>query len=149
MNDAERELIRRVDTYLQLCEKRDLQQAASYLAPGAELVFPGGVHFSELSEMVADAAGRYRWIRKHRTAYVVGQRAADGRPVVISTGTLEGEGLDGTTFTGIRYSDMFVFDGQLIAEQNVFNDLSDNVAARFVAERVAATLRRGDAMTDG
>lgn len=143
MNDEERELMSRADTYLRLCEQRELQQATTYLAPDAELVFPGDVHFRALPDMVADAAGRYRWVRKHRTTYVVGRRAADGRLVVISTGTLDGEGLDGTPFSGVRYSDMFVFDGQLIAEQYVFNDLSETGAAPGLSERATAASSPG------
>lgn len=137
MNDEERELMERADTYLLLCEQRKLDEASEYLAPDAQLVFPGDAHFRSLTEMVADAATRYRWVRKHRTTYVVGQRAGDACPVVISTGTLDGEGLDGTTFTGVRYSDMFVFKHNLIAEQYVFNDLSETGASPRLVERAS------------
>ena len=137
VNDEERKLMTRADTYLLLCEQRKLDEASKYLAPDAELVFPGDVHFCSLPEMVADAATRYQWVRKHRTTYVVGRRAGDGLPVVISTGTLDGEGLDGTTFAGVRYSDMFVFNGDLIAEQYVFNDLSETGASPRLVERAS------------
>ncbi len=123
------ELAAKADRYLQLCEERKLDEAAVFLAPGAKLTFPGPAHFNSLPEMVADAAGRYREVRKHRSTFVVGNRVSDGKPVAISMGTLDGTMLDGTEFTGVRYSDMFVFDDGLIAEQYVFNDLADAGAA--------------------
>lgn len=39
-------------------------------------------------------------------------------------GTLEGENLAGVSFDGVRYIDVFVFEGDRIVEQQVCNDLS-------------------------
>lgn len=128
MNDNLSGIAAKADKYLELCEERKLAEASEYLAPGAVLTFPGPAHFTNLEELVADAAHRYIEVRKHRTTFVVGQRVSDGKPVVISTGTLDGTRLDGVEFEGVRYSDMFVFDGDLIAEQYVFNDLAESGA---------------------
>lgn len=125
MSDNYSELAEKADRYLQLCEERRLEEASTFLADDAVLTFPGPARFTSLPEMVADAAQRYREVRKHRTTYVTGNRVADGLPVVISTGTLDGTSLDGHEFEGVRYSDMFVFKDGLIAEQYVFNDLAD------------------------
>jgi len=112
-----------VDTYLQLCEDRDLEAAGRYLSPDVRLEFPGGEVFGSLAEMVAASGGTYRWVRKRRTRFAVGE--VDGEVTVTSTGTLYGEALDGRPFEGIRYVDFFVVgaDG-LIREQLVWNDLA-------------------------
>lgn len=111
-----------VDTYLQLCEDRDLEAAARYLSPDVRLEFPGGEEFRSLAELVAASGGKYRWVRKRRTRFAVGE--IDGQTTVTSIGTLYGEALDGTPFEGIRYVDFFVVDADgLIVEQLVWNDL--------------------------
>lgn len=112
-----------VDQYLQLCEDRQVAAAAKYLADGARLEFPGGALYRSLEELV-EAPKAYRWVRKNRDRYVVGQES--GRTVVTSMGRLYGERLDGSPFEGIRYVDVFVFDGDHIAEQIVWNDLSEH-----------------------
>lgn len=97
--------MRSYDAYLQLCEDRDLDSAARYLAPNARLQFPGNVVYEPLSDLVADSSGRYRWLRKHRERYLIGQEA-DGRSTVTSIGTLHGEDPDGAPFHGVRYVDV-------------------------------------------
>lgn len=135
MTDDLQELVKKADTYLQLCEERRLDEAAVYLAPGAVLTFPGPVQFTSLPDMVADAAKRYREVRKARTTFVAGHRVSDGSPVVTSMGTLDGTALDGTGFEKVRYSDMFVFKDGLIAEQYVFNDLSETGSSPRLPDR--------------
>jgi hypothetical protein len=132
-----------VDTYLRLCEERRLDEAGRYLAAGARLTFPSGTGFAALEEMVADAAQRYRQVRKHRDEFVVGRRASDDATVCISTGTLDGTTLWGTSFTGVRYLDMFVIrDGQ-IHEQYVWNDLSECDVAPTSGQRRSTGSRAG------
>ncbi|MFG1717194.1 hypothetical protein ACGFII_01045 [Micromonospora chalcea] len=111
-----------IDSYLQLCEDRRLDEAGAFLAPQARLVFPGGREYSSLREMAAASTGTYRWVRKHRDRYLVGDD--DGRVTVTSLGRLYGEWLDGTPFEDIRYADVFVLDGAQIVEQHVYNDLA-------------------------
>ncbi|MGD9988909.1 hypothetical protein [Pseudonocardia sp.] len=112
-----------VDEYLTLCEQRRLDEAATLLAPGARLVFPGGVVHTDLPSMVAAAAGRYLQVGKPQRRYLAGADGS-GATTVTCLGTLSGRWLDGTSFSGIRFVDVFVFDGDRIAEQHVFNDLS-------------------------
>ncbi|MEV0330780.1 DUF4440 domain-containing protein [Micromonospora echinospora] len=119
---------RLVDHYLQLCEDRDLDQAGRLLAPGAWIVFPGGRCFDTLHELASAATGTYRWVRKHRDRYLVGD-AGDGVSVV-SLGRLYGQWPDGTPFDGIRYADVFVLRDGLIVEQHVYNDLATAAAQR-------------------
>lgn len=114
--------IRLVDAYLQRCEDRDLDGAAAALAPGCRLVFPGGRVFASLAEMAAAAAGRYRWVRKHRDGWDVAPRP-DGATAVVSQGRLYGENRHGVAFEDVRYVDLFVLRDGLVAEQHVWNDL--------------------------
>lgn len=117
------QLVATVDRYLLLCEQRDLDTARKCLAPGAVLTFPGGLRYTVLEDMVADANRLYRWVRKHRTHYDVFVDD-NGDHVVVSRGTLDGESLSGRQFTGVRYQDRFVFRDGLIVDQQVWNDLA-------------------------
>lgn len=117
------ELIQWIDTYLQLNEDREMDAASAYLAPGAQLVFPGNVVYNSLAELVQGAKGRYQWVRKHRDRYFVGR---DGDAVTItSLGRLYGVDLSGNEFHDIRYVDVFVLEDGLIKEQIVWNDMAD------------------------
>ncbi len=111
-----------IDRYLQLCEDRELDAAATLMSRPVLLRFPGGQEYGSLAEMVA-APKPYSWVRKHRDRYLVGKEGdAD---VVVSIGRLYGHRLDGTPFDDVRYIDVFeVVDG-LITTQNVWNDLSE------------------------
>lgn len=123
MTTTETDAAQRVDTYLQLCEDRDLETAATYLSADVRLQFPGGEEHRSLADLVASSGGKYRWMRKHRDRFAVG--TLEGRTTVTSLGTLYGEALDGSPFEGIRYVDFFVLDeAGLITEQLVWNDLA-------------------------
>jgi hypothetical protein len=74
--------------------------------------------------MVANAKGRYLWIKKHRDRYFVGVNG--DQTTVTSIGTLYGENLAGVPFEGIRYVDVFVIENGLITEQMVWNDLCES-----------------------
>ena len=117
-----------IDTYLQLCEDRQLDEATDYLAENVQLIFPGNRTYASLQEMAQASKGRYAWVKKHRTDYAVGERTApDGatEQVVTSIGTLYGEKLDGTPFEGIRYIDVFTIRNGHIVRQEVWNDLAE------------------------
>lgn len=116
-------LVAAIDGYLQANEDRELARASEMLAEGAELVFPAGARFADLETMVAAAAGRYRWVRKHRDQYAVGSDDR-GRVVVTSRGRLYGENQHGVRFDDIRYVDVFVLEAGRIVEQHVWNDLA-------------------------
>ncbi len=120
MTSAAVELVNR---YLQLCEDRELDAAGRLLSPAVRLEFPGGRVYSSLSDMATASKDRYRWVRKRRDRFAVGD--LDGRSTVTSIGRLYGEWLDGSLFDGIRYVDFFVIDGGLIVEQLVWNDMSE------------------------
>lgn len=113
-----------VRRYLESTEERRVDEAEAFLAPGAQLIFPGG-RYRSVREMAAASAGRYRWARKTFEEWDVAVRR-DGTAIVISTGTLSGENLHGVRFEGVRYIDRFVLrDGRIVAQQ-VWNDLDSS-----------------------
>lgn len=114
-----------VREYLDAMERRDLAAAKSHLAPGFHMVFPGDKRFDSLEQLVGAAKGRYRSARKTYEKYdAVGD-------VVYCFGTLHGELLDGSPYSGIRFIDRFtVRDGKLV-DQNVWNDMAEVLGARL------------------
>lgn len=112
-----------VERFLRLAEERRLEEAEALLAPGALLVFPGSRRYDTLQEMVADARGRYRWVRKRIERWDVITETE--RAIVFCIGTLYGEDLGGQPFDGVRFLDRFeVRDGRIV-RQEVWNDLAE------------------------
>lgn len=122
MNAAAR-AIETVTSYLRLVEERRLDDATRYLASGITLTFPGGRTFSNLADQVASSATRFRTVRKVHERFDAVE--VDGSIIVYSLGTLEGEGLDGRRFSGVRYIDRFDVRDGLIVDQRVWNDLAE------------------------
>lgn len=113
-----------IDKFLQLTEDRKLDEVESMIAPGCKIEFPGGIHFANMNEMVANAKTRYSWVKKHRDRYFVGVNG--NQHTVTSIGTLYGVNLAGEEFEGIRYVDVFVIEDGLITEQMVWNDFCES-----------------------
>lgn len=113
-------LVRR---YLTLMEARDLDGAEALLAPGFSMTFPGGVTMTRLTELVAWARPRYRFVTKSYAGFELAPSEAG--PVVWCHGTLAGEWPDGTAFGGVRFVDRFALSGGLILRQDVWNDLGE------------------------
>lgn|SRR5690554_4647699 len=112
------------EAFLIAMEKRDLDLARSFVATDSlEMVFPGGVQFASIDAMVAGAATRYRFVGKHfdrRETWTT----AEGESVLIA-GRLYGEWLDGSTFEGIRFIDLFDLRDGRIRRQQVWNDMGE------------------------
>lgn len=119
MNSAQ-EMIK---IYLQLCEERRLDEAMRFLDPMAIIFFPGQRVFKSLQEMVQNSATRYRWVKKDQAES--NSCVSEHRTIVISRGHLYGEQIDGTSFNGVRYIDLFIIKDNRILEQHVWNDLPD------------------------
>lgn len=113
----------KVKNFLRIMEDRDLETARSFLAPDFRMTFPGGVSMTTLEELVAWSKGRYRSISKTFEDFDEYQDGDD--TVVYSTGMLNGEALDGSAISEVRYIDRFVFRDGLIVDQQVWNDLAD------------------------
>ena len=114
-----------VRSYLDAMERRDLATAKRFLAPGFHMVFPGNVRFDSLEQLVESAKTRYRSAKKKYERY---EAAGD---VMYCFGTLYGELLDGTPYSGIRFIDRFtVKDGKLV-DQMVWNDMAEVLGAKL------------------
>ena len=114
-----------VRAYLDAMERRDLAAAKSFLAPGFFMVFPGNKRFDALEQLVESAKGRYRSARKTYERY---ETAGDA---VYCYGTLHGELLDGSPYSGIRFIDRFTVRGGKLVDQNVWNDMAEVLGARL------------------
>ena len=116
-----------VRAYLDAMERRDLAAARALLAPGFHMVFPGGKRFDSLETLVESAKGRYRSARK---AYERFDAAGDA---VYCYGTLHGELLDGSPYSGIRFIDRFTVRGGRLVDQQVWNDMAEVLGAKLKA----------------
>ncbi|OED36735.1 tautomerase [Chromatiales bacterium (ex Bugula neritina AB1)] len=112
-----------VQDYLTAMENRDLEKARGFLAPDFRMVFPGGVVFTEVEQLIEWAKGRYQSIAKtyeHFDQCV----SADG-VTVYCAGTLSGVWPDQTEFSGIRFIDRFTVADGLLVDQQVWNDIAE------------------------
>jgi hypothetical protein len=126
-------LIALVGEYLSAMEARDLGRAQTLVAADAEFIFPGGRRPASLGEIVAGSQKRYRKIGKVIDGFDVLPRENGG--TVWCYGTLYGEWIDGTAFSGIRFIDRFDIVGGRIESQRVWNDAGEiAVAHRATAE---------------
>jgi len=130
---SEEEAAQLVKRFLRTMEERDLATAEAMLSPGAEIIFPGGKHFSNQREMVEASRGRYQWVKKSFDWMDVYQ--AEDSQVVYVLGTLYGVNRLGVPFSDVRYIDRFVIKNGRIARQEVWNDLAES----GVLERAART----------
>ena len=127
MHDTE--AINLVRNFLDTMEHRDLEGARSYLDPRFTMIFPGNVVMRQLEELVEWSKPRYRSVAKSYEHFDVASDADTGL-VVYAFGTLAGERLDGTQFSGIRFIDRFEIGLgaggiPLIVDQKVWNDLAE------------------------
>ena len=124
MNSQPIDLVR---SYLATMERRDLAAAQAMLAPGFVMIFPGGKRFSRLDELVDWAKQRYRSALKEYERFDVVPTPEGG--VVYCSGTLRGELLDGTPYSGVRFIDRFTVAGGKLADQMVWNDMAEVLGA--------------------
>ncbi|MGE0315300.1 MAG: hypothetical protein AB7P21_27105 [Lautropia sp.] len=113
--------------FLTLFAQRRYAEANAYLAPGCEMLFPGGVVFTDCQDLPKRADTIYRWVMKDFDRF--DEYQADDGTVVYNYGNLRGEWTDGTPFDGIRYIDRFLIRDGRIVDQKVWNDLAVTKAA--------------------
>lgn len=123
--DSGTDIIRR---FLAALENREFDKARSMLASDAEMVFPGGVIFSQLDELADWAQTRYRFVRKNIER--IDEIDTDDGIAVFVQGTLYGEWLDGSSFRNIRFADWFLIRNAMIVRQHVWNDIAEFSNAR-------------------
>ncbi|GJD96328.1 nuclear transport factor 2 family protein [Methylobacterium iners] len=117
-----------VTAYLEASMVPDPERAATYMAPGIEIVFTGARRFRHPREVTAFNAGRYAWVKKRmeRLDVVPGPDAT----TVYSLGTLYGAWPDGTSFEGNRYVDRFTVKEGRIVTMEVWNDSAERLLTR-------------------
>jgi len=114
-----------VRDYLAAMAARDLDTARSMLAEDFVMHFPGAGPLRGLQALLDWAKERYASVGKTYERFDVAP-GEDG-VAVYCYGTLAGEWLDGSTFSGIRFIDRFtVRDGRL-ADQRVWNDMGETM----------------------
>lgn len=111
-----------VRTFLRTVEARDLDRAKSMLADGFTMTFPGNRRFTRLEELIGWARTRYRFARK--TFERVDEAPGADGVAVYCYGTLDGEWLDGTPFSAVRFIDRFTVRNGRLVNQQVWNDLA-------------------------
>ncbi len=112
-----------IKNFLRNMEARNLDAAQALMAPGAKIIFPGGIVFYSQAEMIAAARNRYQWVKKNfddLDSFTKGDQL-----IVIVRGTPFGVNNYGVDFSGIRYIDRFVLENNLIVSQEVWNDLAE------------------------
>ena len=117
-----------VHDYLRAMELRDLDAAREMLGDPFTMQFPGAAPMHALGDLVAWAALRYRSVRKTFEHFDSAENGSG--QVVYCTGTLQGEWLDGSAFSGIRFIDRFEITGGRITRQDVWNDIGEAIARR-------------------
>jgi hypothetical protein len=114
--------------FLALFAERRYAEANAYLAPGCRMLFPGGLAFTDCTDIPKRATASYRWVKKVFERFDEYQ-TPEGT-VVYNYGGLRGEWPDGEAFEGVRYIDRFLIRDGKIADQKVWNDLCLAAQAR-------------------
>lgn len=111
-----------VRAFLMAMQERELEKARSFLAPDFEMTFPGNVKLTKLEDLVTWAKGRYQFVKKDFESFDTSFKP--DHAVVHCHGTLHGQWLDGSEFSGIRFIDRFEIKNGLLARQQVWNDMA-------------------------
>jgi ketosteroid isomerase-like protein len=119
--------------FLTLFAERRYAEANAYLAPGCQMLFPGGAVFTDCTELPVRAASIYRWVKKVFERF--DEHETPAGTVVYNYGGLFGEWPDGEPFAGVRYIDRFLVRDGRIVDQKVWNDLCLAAAARGRSSR--------------
>ena len=111
------------EAYVRAYERGDFDEARSHLAEGFVMVYPGNVRYGDPEARASHTGNLYRRVRQVFEGWTVGE-TLDGRPSVTAWGTLEGENLAGVAFEGVRSIEVFVFEGDRVAELHACNDIT-------------------------
>lgn len=117
-----------VRDFLRAMERRDLDVAKAMLTPDFSMIFPGSLRLSKLEDLVASCKTRYK--SAHKNFDRIDEIETTDGTVVYIYGTLHGEWLDGTLYSGIRFIDRFTVRNGKIADQSVWNDMAEESSFR-------------------
>ena len=111
-----------VKKFLISMQDRRLDDAQKWLADGAQMIFPDGQCFTDLSDLVAWTRTRYQSVSKTFERIETAFKGQDAS--VYCYGTLHGIWLDGRHFENIRFIDRYGISNGKITHQEVWNDLA-------------------------
>ncbi len=119
-----------VEEYLRILMIPDPEGARAFVSPELRIRFTGGREMHSPADCARFNSTRYAWVKKKfgRTEVVSG--ASGEEAVVYMIGTLYGEWLDGTLFSGNRYVDRYVVSNGRITEMQVWNDSAEWLLVR-------------------
>ena len=112
-----------VREFLAAMEARNLDAAEAHLSGDFTMTFPGGAQFTRLGDLAAWARERYQSVSKSYDGFDTAYHGTTS--TVFCYGTLSGTWPDGSEFSGIRFIDRFVLEGETITSQMVWNDLAE------------------------
>jgi phenylpyruvate tautomerase PptA (4-oxalocrotonate tautomerase family) len=111
-----------VKKFLTSMQDQQLNDAQKWLADGAQMIFPNGQCFTDLSDLMAWTKTRYQSVLKTFERIETTFKSQDAS--VYCYGTLQGVSLDGRPFENIRFIDRFAISNGKITQQEVWNDLA-------------------------
>ena len=114
-----------VREYLSAMEKRDLDKAKMYLADEFTMVFPGGVNFKKIEDLISWSSKRYKDVKKTFENFDTSLKGPN--TTVFCSGYLHGTWLNGQPFSKIRFIDRFSVSDMKITSQNVWNDMGERL----------------------
>ena len=108
---------------------RDAKTAETFLAPGFKLTFPGPTEFTAVAPFLEWASGRYRSAEYSYDDFdLVGTE--NGVLLVYSSGSLDGELVNGEKFKGVRYCDRFrIVNGKILTKET-WSDMAEYLRRR-------------------
>ena len=116
--------ITHIKNYLNAIENQNLVLAKSFLGNNFKLIFPGNNVFLTIEEVIDWAKLRYHCVKK-KYDHFDHAKSDDNNIIIYCYGTLYGEWLDRSTFSGIRFIDRFRLKEDKLLEQMVWNDLAE------------------------
>ena len=112
-----------VKNFLDAMSRRDFTTMESLMAPEFKMTVSGGYVFKHPREFAAQSGKRQKSARKTTDRYDQIPTADGG--VVFAMGSMAGEWLNGTTYSGVRYIDRFEIKNGKIVDMNVWSDMSE------------------------
>ena len=89
------------------------------------MVFPGGVKFKKLEELILWSGKRYKSVKKSFESFDTSFNGLEA--TVFCSGYLEGTWLNGEAFSEIRFIDRFIVTNMKIKFQSVWNDMAESL----------------------
>ena len=112
-----------VKSFLDAMRRRDFAAMEKLMAPEFKMTVSGSSVFKHPREFAAQSGKRQKSARKTTDRYDEIPTVDGG--VVFAMGSMAGEWLNGTTYSGVRYIDRFEVKHGKIVDMNVWSDMSE------------------------